>query len=67
VQKPEAFEAVIHQIFGAGASVLEKLIIINVYSKLGLDYKEKKNYTFSDYLKDIILSSELDDSLQVPC
>jgi len=67
VQKPEVFEAVIHQIFGAGASVLEKIIVKSVYSKLGLKFQEKKNYTFSDYLKDIILSSETDESLQVTC
>ena len=54
-QKPEVFEAAIHQIFGAGAPVLEKLIVESVYSKLGLKYHEKKKYTFSDYLKGIAI------------
>ena len=54
-KKPEVFETAIHQIFGAGAPVLEKLIVESVYSKLGLTYHEKKKYTFSDYLKGIVM------------
>jgi len=52
-RKPETFEAAIHQIFGAGAAVLERLIIESVYSKLGLKYHEKEKNTFSEYLKGI--------------
>jgi len=53
-RKPEAFAVAIEEIFGAGASVLEKIIVKNVYSKLGLKYQEKKMYRFSDYLKGIM-------------
>jgi len=57
-QKPEAFAVAIKEIFGAGSPVLEKLIIKSVYSKLGLEYKEKKEYTFTDYLRDVTVAIE---------
>jgi hypothetical protein len=52
-KKPEAFAAGLEKIFGAGAAVLEKLILKNLYSKLGLKYEEKSEYAFADYLKDV--------------
>jgi hypothetical protein len=51
-RKPEAFAAGLEKIFGVGASVLEKLIVKSLYSKLGLKYEDKEEYTFADYLKD---------------
>jgi len=53
-KKPENFIDALEQIFGAGAQVLEKLIVQNMYSKLGLEYQERKDYTFTDYLKRVI-------------
>lgn len=50
-QKPEAFAAGLEKIFGVGASILEKIILKNLYSKLELKYEDKKNYTFEDYIK----------------
>ena len=52
-KKPEAFAVGLEKIFGAGASVLEKLIVKSLYSKLGLKYEEKSDYTFADYLNDV--------------
>jgi len=52
-KKPESFIAALEQIFGAGAWVLEKLILKNLYFKLGLEFWERKDYTFTDYLKDV--------------
>lgn len=51
-KKPEAFIAGLEEIFGAGASVLEKLIVKSLCSKVGLKYEDKGEYTFADYLKD---------------
>ncbi|MFQ6074060.1 MAG: hypothetical protein ACE5KC_02460 [Candidatus Bathyarchaeia archaeon] len=50
-KKPEIFIAALEQIFGAGALVLQKLIVKNLYSKLGLEYREREGYTIVDYLK----------------
>ena len=54
-KKPENFVDALEQIFGAGAHVLEKLIVKNLYSKLGLEYRERKDYTFADYLKRVTI------------
>jgi len=52
-KKPEAFAAGLEKIFGAGASVLEKLIVKSLYSKLGLKYEDKGERPFADHVKDV--------------
>jgi len=52
-KRPEAFAQGLEKIFGAGASVLEKLIIKNLYSKLGLKYEDREDRPFADYIKDV--------------
>lgn len=78
-QKPEDFTEAIQEIFGAGASVLEKLILKSVYSKLGLKYKETTRCKLSDCLKKITIALEqrsrdssktrveLDENFQLTC
>jgi len=46
----EAFVNALESIFGAGALVIEKSILKNLHSKLGVEYKEKKNLKFIDSL-----------------
>jgi len=46
----EAFVNGLENIFGAGALVIERSILRNLHSKLGLQYEEKKNFTFIDSL-----------------
>jgi hypothetical protein len=50
-QKLEAFAKGLENMFGVGAIVLENLIIRSLYSKLGIEYEEIKDYEFIDYLK----------------
>jgi len=51
-KKPEAFAKGLEKIFGAGAAVLEKLIVKNLYSKLGLKYEDiESRRPFADYVK----------------
>jgi hypothetical protein len=52
-KKPEAFADGLKKIFGEGAYVIQKVILENFYSKLGLKYEEKENYTFLDYLREV--------------
>jgi len=33
--------------------VLQKIILETLYSKLGLKYEDKKDYSFADYLNDV--------------
>jgi hypothetical protein len=55
-KNPEAFVAGLEGIFGAGASVLEKMILKSLYSKLGLKYEEKEGRTFTDCLKEVTVT-----------
>jgi len=51
-KNPEAFAKGLEKIFGAGASVLEKLIVKSLYSKMGLIYEDMENRRpFADYVK----------------
>ena len=50
LEKPEAFARGLEKIFGAGASVLERLILKSLYSKLGVDYENVEPRPFVDYL-----------------
>jgi len=52
-KKPEAFAAGLEKIFGAGASVIEKLIVKSLYSKLGLKYEDKEERPFVDYVNNV--------------
>jgi len=49
--KPEAFAKGLEKIFGAGASVLEKLIAKSLCSKLRLKYEDVESRPFADYVK----------------
>jgi len=49
-KKPEAFARGLERIFGAGASVLEKLILRSLYSKLELEYEDVESRAFADYV-----------------
>jgi hypothetical protein len=52
-KKPEAFAEGLEKIFGAGASVIEKLIVKSLYLKLGLKYEDKEERPFADYVNDL--------------
>ena len=52
-QKPEVFSAALERLLGSGRPVIEKLILRNLYSKLGLKLEEKEGYEFSDYVKEL--------------
>ncbi|KPV64296.1 MAG: hypothetical protein AOA66_0256 [Candidatus Bathyarchaeota archaeon BA2] len=50
-EKPEVFSAGLEKLLSSGASVIEKLVLKNMYHKLELKFEEKKGYGFSDYVK----------------
>lgn len=47
----EIFTTCLRKIFGLGATVIEISILKALYRRLGLEYVEKKDYTFADYLE----------------
>lgn len=50
-KNPEAFAEGLEKIFGAGASVLEKLIVKSLCSKLRLELENVESGSFADYVK----------------
>lgn len=57
-EKPEIFMEGLQKIFGLGAKVIEKAIVKSLYVKLGLGFKEKKGYSFLEYLNYAKLSNK---------
>ncbi len=49
---PQAFISNLEGIFGAGAKVIEKNIVEQLFSELGLELEEKVDYSFVDYVKE---------------
>ena len=41
----------VEELLGAGAKMLERLVLKDLYSNLSLVYEEKEGYAFADYLK----------------
>ena len=58
-KKPETFAAALEEIFGEGALILEKLIAKSLYSKLGLDYEERSDCTFRNYVTEARKQTEV--------
>jgi hypothetical protein len=52
-KNPEAFARGLEKIFGAGALVLEKLIVKSLCSKFGLEYEDVKSLPFADYVNTV--------------
>jgi len=53
-ERSEVFFAGLEEVVGAGAKMLERLVLKDLYSKFGLEYEEKEGYKFSDYLKELV-------------
>ena len=52
-RKPKIFSTGMKKLLGSGEPVIEKMILKNLYRRLGLKFEEKKDYEFSDYVKDL--------------
>jgi hypothetical protein len=52
-EKPEVFSAGLERLLKSGAVLIEKMILINLSSKLQLKYEEKEGYGFSDYIEEL--------------
>jgi hypothetical protein len=52
-EKIELFSQGLDKFFGSGAYMLEKTIVTNLYSSFGFNYRERKGYTFVDYITEL--------------
>jgi len=50
--KIEGFNRALEDLFGAGSKIIGRLIVKNLYSRLGLALVEHQNWTLLDYVKD---------------
>ena len=48
--KPDMFMACLETIFGGAKPVIEKMVLKKFYSKLGMNFEERKDWNFQDYI-----------------
>jgi len=56
LEKPgsvEVFSDVLRRLLGSSSVIIEKLILKAFFSKFGLDFAEKEDYRFLDYIKEL--------------
>jgi hypothetical protein len=51
IDNPEGFHRDLCLIFGEAAVVLEKVIVKELFGKLGIEYEEKSDFHFPEYVK----------------
>jgi len=49
-EKLPTFHKALQELLGASAKVLEKMIVKNLYSRVGLSFTERQNWTLVDYV-----------------
>lgn len=49
-EEAEKFASALNAIFGSGATVIEKLIVKDLYQRLNLSFEEKKSFEIADYI-----------------
>ncbi|WNZ29678.1 MAG: hypothetical protein IAX21_02060 [Candidatus Bathyarchaeota archaeon] len=49
--KPEVFSDNLAKLMMSASTIIEKHILKNLYSELGINFEEKKGYKFADYIK----------------
>lgn len=60
VEKPEAFSAGLQRLTVSATSVIEKMILKSLYSKLNLDFVEKPDSNFADYVEELRRKMEVE-------
>jgi tRNA1(Val) A37 N6-methylase TrmN6 len=52
-KNPEVFSSTLKKLMVSAAKVVEQIILKNLYSKLELEFEEKKGYNFPDYIREL--------------
>jgi hypothetical protein len=53
VEKPDVFSTGLKRLLVSAAPVIEKKILENLYSKLGLKFEDNDGYEFPDYIREL--------------
>jgi len=53
VENSETFSQALHTILESSYTTVEKLILKDLYSKLGLENEETQGYKFADYIREL--------------
>ncbi|MEM2144785.1 MAG: hypothetical protein QW279_05455 [Candidatus Jordarchaeaceae archaeon] len=53
-EKVKLFLDVLRSLIGLSSQIIEHLILKTLYSKLDLNFEEKQNYDFWDYIKELL-------------
>lgn len=61
-EKVEKFLEGLENIFGPGSRIVEKVIVKDLYTRLGLEFEEKKNFEFQDYVRQALKKLKKDVS-----
>ena len=51
-RSPDLLSDELRKVFGLGATKIEELLLLLLYTLLGRSYVDKENYEFSDYIRD---------------
>jgi hypothetical protein len=51
--KPEVFSDSLEKLMLSAAKIIEQHILKNLYYKLGLEFEEKPDFRFADYIKEL--------------
>jgi hypothetical protein len=51
--KPKVFSDSLEKLMVSATRVIEMVILKNLYSRMGLKFKKKQGYEFSDYIKEL--------------
>ena len=55
-EEAEQFDKALNSIFGPGAEIIERYIVKDLYQQLKLNFEEKEDFGFVDYLRQAQLS-----------
>lgn len=52
-ERPYIFSEALRRIIGIGSIIIEDLIIENLHARVGLEFRWKKGYSFTEYINEI--------------
>jgi hypothetical protein len=68
IDNPEEFHRDLCLIFGEAAVILEKVVIRELFSRLGIEYEERGDFDFSAYVKhakELFIAKSKGDSVNI--
>ncbi|MGD8505695.1 MAG: hypothetical protein PVF15_03420 [Candidatus Bathyarchaeota archaeon] len=60
-EKVKSFHEGLENIFGSGSRAVETIIVRDLYTKLGLEFEERIDFKFQDYVRQALKQFEKED------